>query len=339
MPTHEKNSDLPFGNDLKQLNKLAALALDCYALPAGVRFNLINLSENVTFKVEHSKSKKRWALRIHRPGYHTKRAIASEIAWLTDLRRQGVVMTPIPVAGLNKEIIQVFSEVSGSEPLHVVLYEWEEGSEPSVDNDLRSSFEILGAVTARMHLHSRSWNRPEWFERMTWNFETSLGSTPHWGCWRDGLGVDGAKRTLFSKTVDLVQKRLSSYGTGPERFGLVHCDLRLANLLIHGDEVKVIDFDDCGFGWYMYDAATPVSFYEHQPEVSDLICHWLKGYRTVSGLSQDDEDEIPTFLMLRRLLLVAWIGSHSYTDLAKSMGLRYTNDTVGLCQNFLQRFG
>ena len=36
-------------------------------------------------------------------------------------------------------------------------------------------------------------------------------------------------------------------------------------------QVKVIDFDDCGFGWYMYDAATPVSFYEHEPQVPGLI--------------------------------------------------------------------
>jgi Ser/Thr protein kinase RdoA (MazF antagonist) len=34
--------------------------------------------------------------------------------------------------------------------------------------------------------------------------------------------------------------------------------------------VKVIDFDDCGFGWYMYDAATPVSS-RHEPQVPALI--------------------------------------------------------------------
>ena len=38
------------------------------------------------------------------------------------------------------------------------------------------------------------------------------------------------------------------------------------------------------------------------------------------------------FVMLRRLLLVAWIGSHSETDLAKSMGLPYTEGTTGLCE-------
>jgi Ser/Thr protein kinase RdoA (MazF antagonist) len=89
----------------------------------------------------------------------------------------------------------------------------------------------------------------------------------------------------------------------------------------------------------MYDAATPVSFYEHEPQVPDLIEAWKKGYRRVIDLSNADEIEIPTFIMLRRLLLVAWIGSHSETDLAKSMGLPYTEGTVGLCEDYLRKFG
>ncbi len=102
-----------------------------------------------------------------------------------------------------------------------------------------------------------------------------------------------------------------------------------------GSEVKVIDFDDSGFSWFMYDAATPVSFYEHAPQVPELIDAWKTGYRRVSEISKADEAEIPTFLMLRRLLLVAWIGSHHETDLAKSMGLKYTDDSTHLCETFL----
>ena len=57
-----------------------------------------------------------------------------------------------------------------------------------------------------------------------------------------------------------------------------------------------------------------LSFYEHLPQVSSLIQHWLDGYRTVSAIAKAEEEEIPTFLMLRRLLLVAWVGSHSETE-------------------------
>jgi Ser/Thr protein kinase RdoA (MazF antagonist) len=109
--------------------------------------------------------------------------------------------------------------------------------------------------------------------------------------------------------------------------------------LLHEDEVKVIDFDDCGFSWYMYDAATLLSFHEHLPGASRLIDYWLEGYRTVRALARAEEEEIPTFVMLRRLLLVAWVGSHAEADLARSLGATYTDQTVGLCSAYLRRFG
>jgi Ser/Thr protein kinase RdoA (MazF antagonist) len=102
--------------------------------------------------------------------------------------------------------------------------------------------------------------------------------------------------------------------------------------------VKVIDFDDCGFGWYMYDAATPVSFYEHEPQVPGLIESWVKGYRKQLALPKEDEAEIPTFIMLRRILLVAWIASHIEAEFPKSLGAGYTDGTLPLCEDYLRRF-
>ena len=323
---------------LAVLQEVAERATASYELPAGLTVSMINLSENATYRID-APDGRRWALRVHRDGYHTRAAIASELAWLTDLRQTGVVITPVPVKARDGKLIRSVDHPSLTRPRHVVLSDWETGIEPGINEELAGPFEVLGEVTARMHIHARQWQRPSWFTRHSWDFETSLGDErPHWGRWRDGMGVDAGKAKLFGRTVDLIGKRLAAYGQGPERFGLIHCDLRLANLLIDGATVKVIDFDDCGFGWYMYDAATPISFYEHEPHVGELIESWKKGYRRVLDLPAADEAEIPTFVMLRRLLLVAWIGSHAETDLAKSMGLPYTEGTIGLCEDYLKRF-
>ncbi|MEP6827380.1 MAG: phosphotransferase enzyme family protein [Aestuariivirga sp.] len=323
---------------LPLLLELAEKTIGAYDLPTGLSVKLINLSENATYKAE-APDGRRWALRIHRDGYHAKMAIASELSWLMDLRKSGVVITPVPVKGRDGEIIQVISHPRMVHPRNIVLFDWETGVEPGIGENLVKPFKVLGEVTARMHKHTQSWKRPPWFTRLTWDFETSLGEDkPHWGRWRDGMGVDAPKEKLFGRAVELIGKRLKAYGKTADRFGLIHCDLRLANLLMDGSAVKVIDFDDCGFGWYMYDAATPLSFYEHEPQVPELIAAWKEGYRSVVPLSRSDETEIPTFVMLRRLLLVAWIGSHHETDLAKSMGLHYTEGTVGLCEDYLSKF-
>lgn len=323
-------------------NMLPALgqrALAHFDLPPGSAANLINLSENTTFRVD-APDGRRWALRIHRQGYQSRQAIASELAWAIDLRRRGVAITPNPLPGRDGELIQQVALPDGSGQRHAVLFDWESGIEPAIDHDLAHSFQSLGEIAARMHVHARQWQRPRWFTRFTWDFDAALGEErPHWGRWRDGLGMDAAREALFQRTVDVIGRRLAAYGMGPERFGLIHSDLRLANLLVDGGTVKVIDFDDCGFSWYMYDAATPVSFHEHAPQVPELIEHWKQGYRRVLPLSREDEAEIPTFVMLRRILLVAWIASHIEAEYPRSLGAGYTEGSLALCEAYLGRFG
>ncbi|MDE2445615.1 MAG: phosphotransferase [Alphaproteobacteria bacterium] len=312
---------------------VAKAALSAFDLPEVVALGLINLSENATYKIE-LKDGQKFALRVHRQGYHSHGAIQSELAWLIDLRVSQVAVTPLPVAGRDGALIQ---HVMGH---HVVLFQWEVGVEPGIKEDLIRPFEQLGAIAAAMHAHVRLWKKPDTFQRFTWDFETSLsGVRPHWGRWQGGMGVDATRLKLFGRTVDVIGRRLQKYGKGPERFGLIHGDLRLANLLIDGPTVKVIDFDDCGFGWHMYDAATPISFYEHVPQVPELIDAWTRGYRSVAPLAKADEDEIPTFVMLRRLLLVAWIGSHQEAPFPRSLGVAFTEQTDDLCDRYLLRFG
>ena len=133
-------------------------------------------------------------MRIHRDGYHSKAAIASELTWLMELRKSDVVITPVPVKGRDGEIIQLISHPRMKRPHNIVLFDWEAGAEPEIGDNLIKPFKVLGEVTARMRKHTSAWKRPPWFTRPTWNFETSLGdSEPHWGRWRDGMGVDAAK--------------------------------------------------------------------------------------------------------------------------------------------------
>jgi Ser/Thr protein kinase RdoA (MazF antagonist) len=328
----------PVLHQLAILQELAEAATALYDLPFRLAVKLVNVSENATYKVSAADGRS-WALRIHREGYHSRTAIASELAWLIDLRNSGVALTPIPVPGKDGDFIQAKRHPVMTEPRHIVLTQWEQGSEPVIEGKLSAAFEALGEVTAGMHAHARAWRKPAWFTRFRWDVETALGDRkPHWGRWRSGLGMTAEIEVVFERTVNVIRRRLAAYGTAQHRFGLVHGDLRLANLLVDGATIKVIDFDDCGFSWFLYDAATPVSFHEHKPQVPDLIDSWITGYRRVALLSKDDAAEIPTFVMLRRLLLVAWVGSHHQTDLAKSLGQGFTEDTIPLCDSYLSKF-
>ena len=64
---------------------------------------------------------------------------------------------------------------------------------------------------------------------------------------------------------------------------------------------------------------------------------WLKGYSKVRSLSKEDTDMIEASIILRRMLLVAWIGSPHDTVQAQAMGPQYTLDTCLLADRYLSK--
>jgi len=312
----------------------ARAALPLYGIDPDAQVTLLNVSENGTFRIDDP-VQGRSVLRVHRTGYHSRAAIESELDWISALRRDAVVATPAFLPSADGQRVVAARRDDGSERF-VVRFTWVEGTEPTEDR-LVQDFAELGAITSRLHRHARAWARPAGFTRFTWDYSTSLGDAGHWGRWQDGLGVGAEETAVLGRCAARIQERLADYGTGPERFGLVHADMRLANLLVDGSAVNVIDFDDCGLSWFMYDLGSSLSFIEHEPYVPELIDAWVRGYRSVADLSAEDEAELPTFVMLRRLLLVAWIGSHAETETAQEMGPEYAVTSCRLAEDYLSR--
>jgi len=164
-----------------------------------------------------------------------------------------------------------------------------------------------------------------------------LGQCPKWARWQDGLGMTPSRIALYEEASLVIQKRLEAFGKSKTRFGLIHADLRLANLLIYGDELKAIDFDDCGFGWFLYDVATSVSFIEHMPYLDDLIASWIKGYSKIRTLTDEEKEMIPTFILMRRLQLISWIGSRD-NDTTRLLGENYTLQSDALVKAYLEKY-
>lgn len=322
---------------LQAIDRLAEAALPRWGLE-GAGLTMINLSENATYRVTPASGARPVILRVHREGYHSINGIRSELAWMHALQAEAGVQTPQAIRGRNGEEIQTVAHPALPNPRNCVLFELIDGHEPQQAN-LGEPFKQLGEVTARTHIHSMGWKRPPYFERLSWDFEHSLGSRPNWGPWEEGPDMNPERKPLLQRLADALERRLKRFGQAPDRYGLIHADFRLANLLIHNGNTRVIDFDDCGIGWFLYDAGTAVSFFEHKPEVPELMEAWKEGYRRIRPLSKEEEDEIWTFILLRRMILFAWMGSHHETDLAKQEGPAYCAGTCEMAEAYLSKYG
>lgn len=305
------------------MSELLRRALPVYGLAEDTPLTLLNRSENETWAAGDL------VLRLHRQGYHTKPEIASELAWLTALQDLPGLNAVRPIPGAQGLV----TELDGR---FVVAFAPIEGQELHPGDDLARWFAPLGEITARLHLHARGWAPPNGFTRKRWDVETILGPQPHWGHWRQAQGLDLQGETLLARATDALAARLLAYGTGPDTFGLIHADLRLANLMVNGDQLTAIDFDDCGFGWWAYDLASALSFIETDPRLPELIAAWVEGYARIASLNPQDRAMIPSLIFLRRVLLTAWLSTRADSDTAQNLGgPAYTQGTLDLAERYL----
>jgi len=305
------------------MSDLLARALPAYGLPPDTPLTLLNRSENETWRAGPL------VLRLHRQGYHTRQEIGSELAWLTALM-------DLPGLSVVRPVLGATGSVTSIDGHHIVAFQHIEGQELQPGDDLSRHFAPLGQITARLHLQARQWTPPPRFTRKRWDADTILGPDPHWGHWRQAQGLDAEGTALLVRATGKLTGDLRSYGTGPDTFGLIHADLRLANLMVNGDTLTVIDFDDCGFGWWVYDLAAALSFIETDPRVPDLIAQWCDGYTHVAPLRAKDRAMIPAMILLRRVLLTAWLATRVDSDTAKSLGgPAYMQGTLRLAEQFL----
>lgn len=312
-----------------------------YEFSKAATVSLLSVSENRVYLVRDPARPSHYVIRVNsgRLGYHTPPAIASELTWLMALRRDTDIVVPAVLAAKDGSLVQTLEAPDLDTPRHAAVYSFLDGSEPPEDR-LKPGFERLGEISARMHLHARGWSPPAGFTRCSWTPEAILDDRLNWGPWQKGCGVEGEVLQLLSRLDETVRRRLAALPMDREHFGLIHADLRLANLLVDGDRTAIIDFDDCGFGWYLYDLATALSFLEERPDAPELIACWLNGYRRVAEVPALVESEIPSLIMLRRLQLIGWVGYQRHRiAFAREIGPRFTAESCRLAEAYLGRFG
>jgi Ser/Thr protein kinase RdoA (MazF antagonist) len=315
---------------------LARIAAVQYGMPPDCSMHLYPLTENWTYRIEAS-SMAPVVLRIYRPGGRPPAEIMSELAWMSAIRKESQSLVPDVIPTPKGSRVLELTRDGPLDPCYCVMFSCAPGCEPAED-ELATWFPRLGAITARLHRHARDWAQPSWFRRPRWDVSTTLGDRPHWGPWQSSV-TDAEQLRQLERLAEVVMARLRAFGEEGHRFGLVHADLRLANLLVDGDRITVIDFEDCGLSWYLYDLACALTFNEGRADVRVLIALWVDGYRQVEHLSAEDEKEIDTFLMLRRLMLTAYAGLRHDTELAAQMRASgYNAETCAIAEPYLSRF-
>lgn len=290
-------------------------------------------------------------MRICRPGYRSLKELQAEIDWLSTIDHvvelNGFeIIKPLPA--LDGSCVQVVALPSGA-VLHGVAFAYMSGSAPDERDGaaMCGLFRRLGALAAALHEHTRGLEVTTGLcgasklsiTRPVWDCDTTLGPHALWGDWRAFAALAPQERELLERAETRIRATMAVYGKPREHFGLIHADMRLANLLVEGETFKLLDFDDCAYSWHLFDLAASLSFIEVRPDLAELIAAWLEGYRTVPTLcplGDADLAVIPSLIMMRRLQLTGWLATRHDSDPVSAVLPSWKIDTLSLAACYLQ---
>lgn len=258
----------------------------------------LRLRENEVYELALPAGR-RAALRLHRRGYQSAAAIRSELWWCAALAAAGL---PVPAALALADGEQLAVLPSGR---FASVMDWVEGDplgeagvplQGTVAEQAAQMFG-LGRLLAQVHAATDALALPDWFERPRWDHDGLVGEAPFWGRFWEHPALGPSEAGLLAEARLWLAGRLARHRGAT---GLIHADVLRENILVNDSSLSLIDFDDSGFGYRLYDLGTVLSQNLYEPGYPELRAALCEGY----GLS--DLAEVDAFTLARTLASVGW---------------------------------
>ena len=264
---------------------------------------LLSHRENAVFEVALPSG--RAALRLHRPGYRTDSQIRSELDWTRELAMRDFP-APEPVPTPDGDVLTAVGNGGWAS-----VIAWMDGvpvgagANRLAEDDLETCFR-LGTLLARLHQTTMQIG-PNRFDRPSWDIDGLTGPQPLWGRYWDMPRLSPEQRHLLIAARDRVRARLKDYAQEGAEITLIHSDAIRENVFRRLDgSLALIDFDDSGFGFVMYELASSMSQLVEDPLYPNARQAVIEGYAAQRPLSHSDRSMFTAFAMLRAFSSLGW---------------------------------
>jgi Ser/Thr protein kinase RdoA (MazF antagonist) len=168
-----------------------------------------------------------------------------------------------------------------------------------IPNGIRPDhYKAQGRLMAQMHAHAAHWGHPKGPTKRRYDWD---------GLFRDdsGTGIRASEAWAllprahlepFEFVTQQTHKVMDEWGKCPEVYGLIHADLGVdANVLFWSGEARAIDFDDSGFGYWIYDLAVSLEHCQEDDDFSRCKDALFDGYSQVRSLPQEQLEHFDLF--------------------------------------------
>lgn len=288
------------------------------------RVRLLRRAEKATFRVDVPVRRsyggegavflngcRRYVLCVYDPYYFSESELASELILLRSIRRETALSIPEPVPDLNGALLSNVHTDNDGDRWLCALFNWVEGRR--VYSQLTGlNMQRVGRYMASLHKYSMAFTPPPEFDRPSFDGSDIFGPAMMKNLGRISSRLTPNDYARLTAVLERVRQAFKYASADSRYFGLIHGDCHPGNLLLHKHEIGALDFDDCGWGYYLYDVAVLMSYLEEESNSSDLKAGLLDGYGSLQPLGPESGWLLTTFIAAHRLRQTAHLIKESH---------------------------
>jgi Ser/Thr protein kinase RdoA (MazF antagonist) len=261
-------------------------------LTAPVTIYSLRASANITSIVQ-TQEKRQVVLRFNPVNDRPIEHLRSELELIRRLAHNGIrTASPLPSL-MGNEIECVSTQL---EDFHALAFTVLPGEHFEFDKLTLNTFREWGRALAELHAASENLvieNRPSWATHICMVKEI----------------VPKDDRWLWSDLV-MLEDKLNQFAVDKARFGLIHYDFELDNILWDQGKPGIIDFDESGYYWFVADIAIALrKLFDNRIEQinfnDERFQAFMEGYRSLRQIKTEELKNIPLFLRLHNLVTYA----------------------------------
>ncbi|WP_414622156.1 phosphotransferase enzyme family protein [Calothrix sp. CCY 0018] len=297
-----------------------------------VKLKFLKHLENTTFKL--STEQGNFLLRVYCGLQNTVQDIESEAKIIEYLSNCNNSQYQKPIYNNSHNFVSMVEASGIAKPVSILS--WIDS--PIIGNQVNdlSLFEQLGKLVAHIHNQLANWQKPINFKRPMFDADGLIGSNGAFGYANLGYKYfDNQTVSLFESVYQRLIDFEAVNGKQKNIFGIIHGDLHLNNVILHQNTLIPIDFDDSGWGYYIYDLAVILAKYSEMAEYSKIKTSLIKGYRSIKELSIEIENKLSLFMAARYICLALFLAGKSEEESIKQTALEYIPSYVAKLKDII----
>ena len=299
---------LTYDQQIQHLTDAAQTVLAQFGLPDAEVTPLLYV-HNAVFAVIAPTGEK-YTLRLLRPGSRPDSWLYSELAWLEAITRETRLCVPRPLRTASGERFALAAVTGLDTPLRAALLHWLDGAALPPEQISVEQAHRLGHYLGELHRFSRVFQPAPGFERPRLDWEGLFGEQSQYNPGAGARIFTPEHMQVFDAVAENVRLTMGTLGQSAANFGLIHGDFIAKNILFRGESICVLDFDNSGYGYYLYDLAPLLLQWSALAQYAALKAALWAGYTAIHPLPDEQQNHVETFVAARHVASCRWIASN-----------------------------